>query len=117
MTPVEQAKQVYQQEPCARTFEEDIHLHLMHGYVFSTPYYFVMGRAVLRGGCPNEIVNSTFLYAPWRCDCWHVYLFAGDMNKALSMFPYPLPWVSFERQNKLRFYPFDRLNHLITKLK
>src|SRR5689334_6772592 len=46
MTPFLQAAAVYEREPCARTFEEDLYLHLMHGTVISTPEVFAMVRPV-----------------------------------------------------------------------
>ncbi|WP_043588441.1 hypothetical protein [Geminisphaera colitermitum] len=116
MKPFEEAALVYGREPCARLFEDDLALHFRHGYVFNAPDYFVMGRSVPRCALHLQIVDPNYSWPDCVCDCWHLYLFAGDMRAALSMFPYPLPWASFERNNKLRFYPFDRLNQLISKL-
>lgn len=105
MKPVELAALVYTTEPCARSFREDLEAHLLNGYVVSTPSSFTMGRAVRRDATYEEIVN------PWvnfdAPDCWHLYLFSGAMIEAFSAAPYPLPWVSFERKNKLRFFKWD----------
>lgn len=107
MTPVEKAAAVYEREPCARTFKEDLEAHLLHGYVFSTPEFFLMGRPVIRGAIYSLIVN------PWHVfddpDCWHVYLFAGDLSKVYAAIPYPLPFISFERKNKLRVFPVEQI--------
>ncbi|EIP99340.1 hypothetical protein OpiT1DRAFT_03854 [Opitutaceae bacterium TAV1] len=116
MSPFRQASLVYEREPCARPFVADLSFHHANGYVFSTPEFFVMGRAVPRYAPRSQIVGLNVFWSTAACDCWHVYLMAGDMRAALAMFPYPLPWVSFERSNRLRFYPFDRLNHLISKM-
>jgi hypothetical protein len=114
ITPFEQAAQVYHMEPCARTFRYDLELHLLNGYVYSTPDYFVMGRPVQRCAPRDAIVDPAINHA--APDCWHVYLAAGDMPKALTMVPYPLPWMSFERGNRLRFWKMSRISRRIIKL-
>ena len=107
MTPYEKARQVYNLEPCVRTFEHDTFLHLMNGFVFSTPDFFVMGRGVKSKADPRMIVNPEFNFGRELQDCWHVYLMAGDMSKAWGILPYPLPMFSLERRNELRFYRFE----------
>jgi hypothetical protein len=106
-SPVARCEAVYRTEPCARSFAEDLEAHLLHGYVFSTPDYFVMGRAVCKDAPHADIVN------PWvnfpSGDCWHLYLFAGPMQAAFDCAPYPLNFVSFERRNLLRVYEIDRI--------
>lgn len=103
MSPVHHAAAVYQREPCARSFREDLEAHLLHGHVFSTPEFFVMGRAVRSWAAGEDIVN------PWVTwpdgDAWLVYLMAGDMGRALRMLPYRLPLIGWERGNVLRFWP------------
>jgi hypothetical protein len=111
MSPIEQAMAVYQKEACARTFDEDLHLHLEHGFVFSTPEFFIMGRPVKSTEEPKYIVNPV-IYFTDDCDCWHIYLMAGDCSKAWDIMPYPLPLFSFERRNELRFYPMERIRRL-----
>ncbi len=108
MTPVERAAAVYQREPCARTFREDLEAHLLNGYVFSTPETFVMGRLVQHDADPDLIVN------PWHRfetgDCWLVYLAAGDIiREARRWMPWPVPWLAWERGNRLRFWRTDRV--------
>jgi hypothetical protein len=75
--------------------------------VFSTPDYFVMGRAVCKDAPHADIVN------PWvnfpSGDCWHLYLFAGPMQAAFDLAPYHLNFVSYERRNLLRVHPLDRI--------
>lgn len=107
MTPYQQARAVYDREPCARSFEEDLVAHLLNGYVISTPEVFLMFRDVLRDADP-EVITDPFMTFPVSdfSDCWHVYLAAGDMTQFHRFFPYPLEWVSFERKNRLRFRRF-----------
>jgi hypothetical protein len=112
MTPVEFAAAVYQQEECARSFQEDLEAHLLNGYVFSTPAFFVMGRGVLSSAPPREIVD------PWvkfeQADAWLIYLLAGDIGKALQMLPHDLPRIGWERSNKLRFWTLARFRRNFT---
>jgi hypothetical protein len=111
-TPYEQAKAVYAKEHNARSFEEDLHWHLLNGYVISRPDFFVMGRHVDSKAPPGLIVNPSWLFHPDTCDCWHVYLFAGDIARAFGIMPWELPLVSFERRNDLRFYPLASIRRL-----
>jgi hypothetical protein len=105
MTPVQRAAAVYDREPCARSFKEDLEAHLIYGLVVSTPDLFLMARPVSHDAPRYEIVN------PWcnvwdsgEPDCWHLYLYAGDMLSAFQQATYELPYVSFERKNRLRVY-------------
>ena len=107
MSPFEQAREVYLREPCARTFEEDLILHLRFGYVISTPEVFLMFRPVRRMADHDKIVNPMFRFM--RPNCWHVYLAAGDPTQFYKHFPFPLEWVSGERENKLRVYRFQKI--------
>ena len=108
MTPFEQAREVYRREECARTFEEDLLCHLRFGCVISTSDVFLMFRPVDSSGTPEAIVDP---WAKWTYgnDCWHVYLAAGDPTLFHQYFPYPLEWVSGERNNQLRFYRFRKI--------
>lgn len=107
MTPVERAMAIYGEEPCRRTFDEDLQLHLMYGYVFSTPTMFMMGRPVDRYDPPEYIVTPD-RRPLWGPNAWLIYLAAGDLGEFFRYCPYPLPWVGWERKNKLRFYDFKR---------
>jgi hypothetical protein len=111
MSPIEQAMAVYQKEACARTFDEDLRLHLEHGFVFSTPEFFIMGRPVDSKASPRLIVDPTVRFLSDR-DCWHIYLMAGNCYRAWDIMPWPLPLFSFERRNELRFYPMERIRRL-----
>ena len=117
MSPFEEAVAIYDREPCFRTFDEDLRLHFQFGFVFSTPEYFVMGRAVGRA-VPNDMVNPAIYWDrddrfP-TVDCWHIHCMAGDISKAWGILPYPLPFVSFQRKNELRVYRLDALRRLGT---
>jgi hypothetical protein len=113
MKPIELAAAVYQQEDCARSFREDLEAHLLNGFVYSTPDAFLMGRPVRRDANPEDIVN------PWvnftDPDCWHCYLFSGSLHHTMSMPPFKLPWVSYERKNRLRFYRWSDIERQCTR--
>ena len=107
MRPIEWAASVYDREPCARTFTEDLEAHLLHGYVFSSPKYFWMGRPVYVAALESEIVNPWHNTWDKEPDCWHYYLYSGSIAHAVQLTPYKLPWLSFERNNILRLYRSD----------
>lgn len=112
MTPYEQARDVYTKEPCARTFDQDLQLHLAHGFVFSTPEFFIMGRAVFSKGTREMLVDPRVRFTPDICDAWMIYLMAGDCTKAWSIMPWRLPRFVFERKNELRVYDSSRIERL-----
>lgn len=108
MTPFELAQQVYHREPCARDFWTDLLLHLHHGYVFSTRDTFLMGRAVDRYASYEEITSPTHVFE--SPNAWLVYLAASARKgEAIRTFlryePHELPWIGWERKNRLRWYP------------
>lgn len=111
-TPVEIAAEVYEREACARSFREDVEAHLLNGFVFSTPDFFIMGRAVERDAAPTLILDPLHAFPRESCDCWHIWLFAGNMERAWSIMPWSLKWFSFERKNELRFYSADAIRRL-----
>lgn len=115
MSPAETAAAVYSREPCARSFREDLEAHLKNGIVISTPTAFIMARYVCRGWPASMIVN------PWEndltCvhDCLHIYLAAGAISEFFT-FPHERTiWLSFERENVLRFHPYDTIKRLCTR--
>ena len=110
-TPYELARAVYDSEPCARTFAEDLDWHLVNGFVFSRPDFFVMGRPVVSTAEPALIVGQ-HRFNSGACDCWHVYLMAGNITPAWAMLPWELPLLSFERGNELRIVPLASMRRL-----
>jgi hypothetical protein len=111
--PAEIAAGVYQREPCARSFREDLEAHLRNGYVFSTPEYFVMGRVVSSSAPPEEIVDPWIRFAEADADAWLIYLLAGDVRKAFEVLPHPLPRIGWERSNALRFWPLAKFQRIL----
>jgi hypothetical protein len=114
MTPVELAAKAHLADNSPRSFREDLEAHLLHGYVFSTPEYFAMGRPVRSSASPADMVNPWVNWPRETCDAWLVYLAAGDMQKALTCVPYPLPWIAFERGNALRLHAYAKFVARVT---
>lgn len=101
-----EALEVYENEPCQRSFYEDLALHLENGYVLSTPKAFVMGRRVDRQAPAEHLLDPARVWESG--DCWWVWLASGDLRDVLGLMPFPLPWIGFERNNRPRFYRLDR---------
>jgi len=104
MRPVLKAAAVYEQEECVRPFAQDLEAHLLHGLVISTPDLFLMARPVSHDASGDKIVNSWHNTWDNEPDCWHVYLYSGEMMSAFFQSSTWLPYVSFERKNRLRVY-------------
>lgn len=113
MTPAQRAYQVYQSEPCARDFIDDLELHLICpvGYVYSAPEAFIMGRYVMRDWSYEDITNPAKFALTGDADCLHIFLAAGDISLFFTFEHVAVPWVSFERKNQLRFYPYEPLRN------
>jgi hypothetical protein len=110
MTPFDQAAQLYERFSCTATFAEHLEWYLQHGYVFSTPQLFLMGRPVELSSFHHE---KLLQHDPAHCDCWYVHLFAGDLSS--WTWPYPLPYLAWHRMKdasrgrQLRVYPAERI--------
>lgn len=106
MTPVEIAKTVRPE-----TFRYELEAHLLGGFVLSTPAAFLMGRPIRRDA-PHKLQSDPWhTFAPEECDCWMVWLAAGDLSAIWRMVPYPLPWLAWARRDgPLRFHPATRIN-------
>lgn len=101
-------------ETVANMYGEDfggvLAAHLLHGYVFSGPGYFVMGRAVSSNE-PNPL-DFGKVFTSAECDAWLITAMAGDVRTALQLFPYALPWALWQRRGKpLRKWRFSSLVH------
>ena len=111
MTPYERAREIYAKEYCARSFDLDLSLHFQNGWVINTPSLFVMGRDVIREAPPQLIIDPNFIFPYGQTDCWHIYLLSGNMQEAFLYMPWKLKWVSFERDNDLRFFDLTRIRN------
>ena len=110
MNPYLAAAAVYDREPCARTFEQDLFAHLTGGTVISTPEVFAMLRPVCRDW-PLDWLRDPGRIEP-EGDCWWIYCAAGDVRQLFGMLP-PKIWVAFERSNTPRVWEYARLRRLL----
>jgi len=118
MNPALQAAQVYRSEPSTHTFWEALDFYLAEGFVHSTPDFFVMARPVCSEWPEAVIVDPVACpqtELTGRHDSWHIGLMAGNMKKALPLFPYELPFISLERKNSLKFYDYERFKRSILR--
>lgn len=106
--PFVEAARVYDREPCARSFTEDLEAHLRHGWVISTPDLFLMARKISVAWSRDVVLNPYQTAHDNAADAWHVWLAAGNWRSAFAQAPHPLPWVVIERKNKLRYYDWNR---------
>lgn len=99
-------------------FAAILELHYKHGYVFSTPDFFVMGRPVNSEWTPDLICDPAALwdesYRPTlEPDAWWLHGAAGKMEHIWGCLPYPLRWIGFERfDGECRFYAIDTVRRL-----
>tara|TARA_R110000796_G_scaffold252537_2_gene387458 strand:+ start:4588 stop:4932 length:345 start_codon:yes stop_codon:yes gene_type:complete len=114
MTPFARAEKTAQQHPSGDNFLHDLLYHFEHGIVYSTPTAFVMGRAV-KWDSP-EILNLEYEFLPDEVDTWFVWLAAGDMSEFFSACAFPMDYVAFERNGKIRRWPIARFQKLCSIL-
>jgi hypothetical protein len=114
-SPLLKFAEVYKREECARTFKDDLEIHLLTGFVYSTPDYFIMGRPVDRFGDPEKIIDPTYPFPREQWNCWHIYGMAGDIKLCWSREPIVFPWVSWEKRNRLKFYPMATIRARIER--
>jgi hypothetical protein len=105
-SPVELAAAVYSREECGASFREDLEAHLLNGYVHSTPTAFVMARPVRSSADEALILDPWHSFPREEQDAWLVVLAASDLASLLPLFPHPLPFIGWEKRNRLRFSGF-----------
>ena len=117
MTPLDKVRELYT-EHSPRTFAEDVTAHMQHGYVFSTPEYFMMARPVWSEATQESINNVWKAFNPVLWDAWYIYAFAlredgglaGLVKKLLTHIPFYLPLIAWERSGQpLEFFPTTKL--------
>jgi hypothetical protein len=115
MSPFERMAEQYRLKPQEMPFEFYLDWHFKNGFIFSTPDFFIMGRALGRDWIAKHGITLHQLKKP-LADTWYIHFFAGDMSKAWSILPWPLPWIAFERvrsgKRELTFVEIGRLRRL-----
>lgn len=104
MSPYEIAAR-WHQEHCSETpFREILEAHLFRGHVISGPRAFVLGRQVRHDWPAERMLDPN--QTDDAGDCWHVWLWAGEVKDWRAVVPWPLPWISFHRGERLRVHRF-----------
>lgn len=116
ITPYQQIEDRYRAHPQQEPFVNYVVHHHRHGFVFSRPDLFVMGRAVVRHAPTEAIRDCRVLFQRESADCWHIFAAAGDMRRMWQVAPWPLPWFCWSRLHdplsELQFYESSRLHRL-----
>lgn len=106
MTIYARAREVYASEPCARTFDEDLDLHLQYGSVYCTQSTMLWWRPVLRSWSYRDLTDPSVVAQ--EPDCWWIHLAVGDLCETTKLFSAVLPWIGYERTNVPRFFSTSR---------
>lgn len=117
MTPYERIEARYA-EDIPGAFSALVDWHLRHGFVFSRPDYFVMGRPVEITAPAELIVEPTCHFPSSRCDGWYIHAMAGNLARVWQVLPWDLPWIAWQRHHDpekvLRIYPLARMRRFTT---
>jgi hypothetical protein len=105
MTPRERVADLYERYHQPRSFEEDLRLHQVSGYVIESADAFLVGRPV-KHDVPEEAIKCPHVcFHPKVCDAWFIWAFAGDIRAMFELAPYELPLVGWSRRNgRIRWY-------------
>ena len=119
MTPRERVQELYQRFPQPRSFEEDIRLHRVTGYVIETADVFVLGRPV-RHDVPVEAIVCPHVSFAWEvCDAWYIWALAGNIKRMLEIVDElgPLPLLGWARRNGvIRWHPYEETRRRVEGL-
>lgn len=104
MTPFEQAARWHLEQCADYSFADVVEAHFQKGIVISDGCRFVMARPV-RSDWPEHLIRD-----PWSVaavpDCWHCWLWAGDLRGWWMLAPYHLEFLSFHRGERLALKRF-----------
>ncbi len=113
MTPFQQAGEFADEHMGG--FERWLIGYAEHGYVFSSPEFFIAGRGIDTSHDPAFYLEPSVIFTRESQDAWFIALAAGDITKALSFLPYRLPWVYFYRKDgDLRKIPMARFESFLS---
>jgi len=105
MTPRERVQDLYHIYPQPRTFEEDVAIHRLTGFVVEREDIFLLGRGVIKG--MDELARDPGIaFRRDVQDAWFIHALAGDIRGMLTAAPYELPWVGWSRRGArpIRWY-------------
>jgi len=93
--PIENIREQYRLKPQEHPFEWYQNWHLEHGFLHSTPDFFVMGFRV--DSVAIRLGNSPLDCYQEDGDCWYVGAMSGSMEKAWKVLPLDLPFMAWDR--------------------
>lgn len=113
-TAIHQAAELY--EAHGLVLANEITEYLKNGYVFCTPYAFMMGCSADWDGEKLTLNNDN------SGNAWYIRLAVGDgcVPWFLAQTPYPRKYVCWEREfktgsSKLKVYEWEKIKHRILK--
>ena len=113
-TPYQAMKATYRRFPEPYPLIGYVEWHLNHGFIFSTPHFFIQGFVVNK----DKLGSGAYpvdCYDP-KGDCWYVSDMAGDIGKAWSILPWELPFIAWHRDRHggkdLHIVPLSRMRSL-----
>jgi len=112
MTAIIEARKTYEGAP--RQFEKDLAWHLQHGYVWSCPDAFIMGRPV--NSKKPDLFHDLSVPQEGDRDCWFIFLAAGldAFRYFIRIMPYPLVYLAWHRRgDQLRIH---KLQHFLKRI-
>lgn len=113
MTPFYEIERKYAANPQQFPFGFYLDWHHRHGFVFSTPDYFIMGRAVDKDAFDPEVLDIAI---HGKLNAWYIHAMAGSLSKAWDILPFPLGWLGWERvrggQRELGWYKTEEIRRL-----
>lgn len=116
MNAYAQIEAAYAANPREETFDNYVRHFHRHGFVFSRPDFFVMGRPVARHAPEDMILDPRERFEGIAKDCWHLFAAAGNMARMWQVVPWELPFFCWSRLSDplsgLRFVSTETLKRL-----
>lgn len=114
MTAKQQALNLYSGNAVRYVGERHAIRRLPQGKVIETPQCCLWGLPIRL--TPRTLKHGTVtIHHEPEPNCWMVWLCTGDLESVLHLIPYPLPYIAFARDNRLRGYSFEKLTRKLMK--
>lgn len=114
MTPHEQARLNYEQQPHFMEWDEllALYYHVWPRVLVDNDNTFLLARPVRYDDGAGIAVEKTWRVA--NCDTWFIWFFIGDIRHVYDLLPFSLPHVCYRRtDDSLHFHSFERLKRLL----
>lgn len=114
MTPKQQAINLYEGNAVRYVGERHRIRRLPQGKVIETHDCCLWGFPICL--TPRLLKRGTVrIHHEPDPNCWMVWLCTGNLDHILHLIPYPLPFIAFARDNRLRAYSFEKLTRKLMK--